>query len=205
VHFDQTAFSKLFYRFLLDDTNDFIMAPTKKRIQAPVIPLKPDYDKASVEFVKHRRSEVQGGVTEEIQEQVPIIGDSSTPYQKLEMFNAFTKACRHLGWTTGPKLFQRFAMQLEGSHLVTWDEQIAGVAATVANFDAHFITFKSTMLAGYRQGDQLDYLRSIRKPKDMSPGEFLLLFRASETHARSLPGAPADGVTFGDEERRRNF
>jgi hypothetical protein len=44
------------------------MAPTKRRSQAAVIPLKPDYDKTKIEYVKHRRAEVVAGVTEEIQE-----------------------------------------------------------------------------------------------------------------------------------------
>jgi hypothetical protein len=205
VHFDQIVFSISFDRFLLNDINDSTMAPTRKRQQAPVIPLKPDYDKSEVEFIKHRRAEVQAGVTEEVQERVPIIDDASTPFQKLEMFTAFAKARRHLAWTTGPKLFQRFCMQLEGSHLMTWDDQIVGVQQTVPNFDMHLLTFKNTLLMGYRHGDQMDYLRSIKKPKDMSPGEFLLLFRASETHARSLPEPPAAGATFEDEERKRIY
>jgi hypothetical protein len=172
-------------------------------VASPVIPLTFTKDE-DMEFIKHRRSEVNNGVTEEIQEQVPKLTDSATPYHILRFFSSFTQVRRHMQWTTGPRLFQRFHMHLEGTHLTTWEDQINGLAETVANFDAQFIAFKGTLLQGYKYLDQMDYLRTVKKTKDQTPKDYLRLVRASETLASQLPDAP-NNPGFTDLERRRNF
>ena len=81
------------------------MAPSRRRKQVPIIPLKPDYDESTIEYIKHHRSKVVGGVTEEIQERIPILPADATPYLKLKFFATFSKVRRHMQWTTGPRLF----------------------------------------------------------------------------------------------------
>jgi len=73
---------------------------------------------------------------------------------------------------------------------------------TVANFDAALITFKNNCLAGYSYNDQMDYLRSIRKPKEVSPSEFLSLLRTNLRIATQLPQAPAVPQINDDELKR---
>ena len=51
----------------------------------------------------------------------------------------------------------------------------------------------------------MDYLRSIRKPPDMTPTAFMLQFRASEMRALHLPDAPNANGGFSDVDRRRLF
>ena len=183
------------------------MAPSRQRKKVPNIPLKPDYDESTVEYLTHRRSEVVAGVTEEIQQRVPILPTDATPFLKLKFFAAFTKARRHLQWTTGPRLFQRFEMHLSDLHLATWEAQAQGVAATVANFNQQYAAFKTTLLSGYRYHDQMDFLRQVKKQPDQSPSQFVLMCSAAEAHAIQLPDAPVAPATVGftAEERRRNL
>ena len=109
------------------------MAPTKKKID-PVIPIKADYDESLVEYIKHRRSESNNNVTEEISERVPILPDDATAHRIVTFLAAFNQARRHMQWTTGPKLFQRFELHLQGTHLLTWQDQTFGANQTVAIF-----------------------------------------------------------------------
>ena len=106
-------------------------------------------------------------------------------------------------WNTGPKLFQRFIMHLEGVHLTTWEAQIDGVNETVVNFNAQFTDFKRGLLEGYKYLDQMDYLKELKKGKEQIPKEHLRLVRAAETMACMLPDAPNAG--FSEDERKRNF
>jgi len=178
------------------------MAPTRRKKKA-VIPFKPDYDETEIEYIKHRRSEYNNGITEEISERVPKLPSDATPYLILTFFSTFAHVRETMQWTTGVKLFQRFRIQLMTVHLETWLIQVNGVNQTVANFDANLEEFKAQLLRGYKYHNQMDFLRTMKKPPEMSPSKFLLAFRASEGHARQLPDAPGVGAGFSDIERRR--
>jgi hypothetical protein len=200
VHFDQNAYIEQIAVYLYD--NKSTMAPSQ-RVKAAIIPLDPPKEE-DIEYVKHRRSEVNNGVTKEIQERVPKLKDDASPYQILRFFTSFTQVRRHMHWTTGPRLFQRFHMHLEGVHLTTWEDQVQNLNETVVNFDAPFIEYKRSLLEGYCYLDQMDYLQSVKKTKDQSPKDYLRIVQASETLACQLPDAP-NNAGFTNMERRRNF
>ena len=65
------------------------MAPSR-RIMAAIIPLKPPVDE-DIEYIKHRRSEVNNGVTEEIQEKIQKLKDDASPYHILRFFQLLLK------------------------------------------------------------------------------------------------------------------
>ena len=64
------------------------MAPSRQARTA-IIPLKADYDKALVKFIKHCHAETNAGVTEEIQERIPVLTEDATAYQTLDFLAAF--------------------------------------------------------------------------------------------------------------------
>ena len=178
------------------------MAPTKK---IPTIPLTPDYDESTIEYIKHRRSKTNNNVTEEISERVPILPDNATAYQTIRFFAAFSQTRRHMQWTTGPTLYQRFPLHLTDTLLAQWELQIDGINRTVATFDQQFQAFKTALLQGYSYGNQVEFLRGAKKSVDQTPSQFLILLKTAEAHARMLPNAPANTPVFQDEERRRLF
>ena len=145
------------------------MAPTKRHNKKPVIPLTKDTVDDKAEYIKHSCSTTENGITETVEERIAKVGDSFTPRQLLDFLTAFAQARISLHWTTGPKLFQKFRSQLSGVPLEVWLDAIDGLNQTVANFDAALITFKNNSLAGYNYNDQMDYIRSIRKPREVSP------------------------------------
>ena len=181
------------------------MAPTRRKQHGAVIPFKSDYDETALEYIKHRRSETVNNVTEEISEMLFKLTDDATPFLILRFFSTFKHVRQTMQWTTGPKLFQKFRVHLSDTHLSTWSALNAGVHETVANFDSGIFEFKTTLLTGYKYYDQMDYLRNMKKPPTMSPGEFLLAFRASEARACQLPDAPLADAGFQEIERRRIY
>jgi hypothetical protein len=48
---------------------------------------------------------------------------------------SFGKARRIIEWMTVPQLFAKFVVHLEDDHAVQWDDVIAGVNETIANFE----------------------------------------------------------------------
>jgi len=96
-------------------------------------------------------------------------------------------------------------MHLGDVHEMTWDAIINGQNHTINNFDLSIQEFKTQLLSGYRYSDQMDFLRSIRKPPELTPTSFMLQFRASEMQVLQLPDAPNAGRGFSDFERRRLF
>ena len=143
------------------------MAPSRRQNHRPVIPLQPSEAEKSVhiEYVKHlvTFNDPEEGTSETMTERIPKVNDETTIRQFLEFFTSFRHAHNTLNWVTGPKLFSKFRVHLEGIHLDVWNETIIGVAETVENFNASFDAFKSTQLAGYDYYEQLEYVRTIKK------------------------------------------
>jgi hypothetical protein len=108
------------------------MAPTRSRRKVASIPLTPPKD-AEIEYVKHCRSEVINGVTEEIQEKIPKLSDDASANTTLRFFAAITQVRTHMQWTTEPKLFQRFSLHLQGVNLTTWEAQVQNVNQTACS------------------------------------------------------------------------
>ena len=176
--------------------------PSKKK-DSKIIPLEPDYDESTIQYVKHKLTVAVNNAAdrEEIEQRVPVLPLIATPYQKLMFFEAFDRARRTLRWTTGPRLYQKFEAQLATAHLRKWNTIIAGENQTVANFDAAIVRFKRTLLGSYKYSNQMDYLRErVKKPTNLSPAEFRVLFESAEQMALQLPDAPANGG-FEDERR----
>ena len=119
-----------------------------KRQEKAIIPFKPDYEEDAVEYIKHRRSETNAGVTEEVTECVPLLLDDATLYLILKFFSTFAHARATLQWTTGAKLFQKFRIHLSEMHLQTWQIETNGMNQNVNNFNTALAAFKSTLLQG---------------------------------------------------------
>lgn len=83
------------------------------------IPFDSEVDRTELTYVKHYRRVTENNVEETFQEQVPRLSETAEPlFELLKFLAAFQHARDTLTWTTGPKLFQKFPMHLEGKHLL---------------------------------------------------------------------------------------
>jgi hypothetical protein len=143
--------------------------------KAAVISFDLDHDDSKLEFVKHQRTTTDANdVRETTEERVPKLAEDASPYEILRFLSAFNRTKINLSWTTGPKLFQKFPMHLEGYHYDAWELITDGVNPTVALFTTSIEEFKNELLEGYTYEDQMDYLRDLKKPGKLEPSTFLL-------------------------------
>ena len=143
--------------------------------QSNVIPLKPDFDESKLQYIKHKIVREENGVRDETEQKVPSLPTNATAYQKLMFFESFARARAVLGWTSGQKLYTKFPMHLNMSNLRSWTTIVGDKAQTVNNFNQDLTEFKRKLLSGYKYHTQMDFLRNVRKPREISPLEFQML------------------------------
>ena len=181
------------------------MSPTKK--SRPHIPLVPDYDESQVPTVEHTRKEVVDGIEESISEKIPRLIQNASAYFILFFFSKFTQVRHDFNWNSGARLFQKFAQHLDGTHRLDWQrrtDRITAAHRTVAAFNTQIRELKARLLGSYSYTDQIEYLRSLKKPPDVSPSMFAQQLQNAEYMATQLPDANgAQGFT--DAERKSVF
>jgi hypothetical protein len=110
-----------------------------------------------------------------------------------------------MSWTTGPKLYEKLLMHLQGYHRQTWTDEAAGNAQTVVTFDKTVLAFKQQLLENEDYDNQMDYIQDLRKPSDMKPGTFLLYICIQNSMVQELPGAPNEDACFSDMHLHQIF
>ena len=172
------------------------------RRQKPVIPFDYEIENPStIEYIRHQFREDD----DIIEERIPKLREDASPYEILHFLNTFQRARTTMSWTTGPKLYQKFQLHLSDYHLEVWYLFMNDRAHTVVRFDAHLKEFKTELLQGYSYEDQMDYLRSLKKPGAMEPSQFLLKLRAANRLATQLSNRPAVDTGFNDLQLKRVF
>ena len=171
-----------------------------------VLPLKIDFDPKSLERVKHTRqtTDANNNVTKTSVE-VPKLSPGASKSEMLYFFGQFKRASRTMGWTTGPVLFEKLEMHLDGSELSDWSRIVDGMNHTVANFNACRENFIGEHFTDTSYDDHIAHLRCIRKPADMTPQEFLRCIKTHNMFLPSLPGAPDDHAELTEPEIRRIY
>ena len=107
-----------------------------QRKAVPVIPFDYELDTTSLEYVKHQlKTRAADGTEDTIEDRIPKLREDAPPFEILHFLSTFQRVRRTMGWTTGPKLVQKFPMHLTGYHLDTWELHMAGRNATANNFE----------------------------------------------------------------------
>jgi hypothetical protein len=107
-----------------------------------------------------------------------------------------------MSWTTGPRLYEKFEVHLQGFHRQTWTDEAAGLSQTVVTFDKTVRAFKSQLLEDEDYDNQLDFICELKKRHEMKPGTFLLYLRIQNLMVQELSGAPNAGPGFSDKQLR---
>ena len=169
-----------------------------------VIPLKPDYDESKVSKIKHKRTIRNNNEEEVYTVEVPKLSENYTKYELLNFVREFREASNVMNWTTGPALYQKFAMHLTGINRTDWNTMTHGGQRTVQSFRDNISEFIAKSFTGQDYNDQMDYLRALRKPKEMDPVTFERYFRIANSLVQLLPDAPID-AGFEEMELKRAY
>ena len=133
--------------------------------------------------------------------------DDVTPIEILLILREFDDAASMLGWTNGPKLFNNFQLLVTGSTLASdeWTKAAAQAnTMTVATFTVARQSFLSELMKPIKYTSQIDYLRKLKKPRDMELIEFKRNFETSNKLLAKYPDA--NGATGLDaDEFKRTF
>ena len=132
--------------------------------------------------------------------ELPKLPEDATSYQIINFIRLFRQAAKKLQWTTGPKLFKKFILHLEGDHMDTWLSNIEGVDEEVDEFWSAISEFKQEHFEDEAYENQKDFLRTIKKTRDLDPRQFLKQLRIQDAMLKELPGAPAELDDAGFEE-----
>ncbi len=186
------------------------MTNTNQRTSAQVdrklciIPLQTDFDESKIKTIKHKKTETINNVVDTITVEVPKLAEDATPLQFLYFIRQFRVAAAMMNWTDA-RLFQKFRMHLEGDFQETWDAIANEYDQDNDGFAEALSDFKGEQFTPDDYDVQMEYIREIKKPKDVSPKKFLQLLRIQEKIVRELPGAPDNGAGFTDHELRRIY
>ena len=169
---------------------------TAKKLQEFVIPFKPDYDVSKLVRIKHTR-EIADDDDETTKQTIyiPQLPEDATPYQMLDFFREFDDACETMTWTTGAAKFMKIKPHLQGIHKEVWNETLDAVdgRSNDAFKEARGIFLSETFEEVRDYDIQIDYLRSIKKPGEMSVKCFLKYLKIANKQVKMIPGAPDDG------------
>ena len=86
------------------------------RKTVPVIPFDYEPDNpTAVEYIKHQlKIRAPDGSENTIEDRIQKLREDASPFEILQFLSTFQRVRRTMGWTTGPKLFQKFPMHLTG-------------------------------------------------------------------------------------------
>ena len=160
------------------------------RRKKPVIPFdfEPDYS-IPMEYIRHQLRTRTENDEDVVEEKLQRLHEEASPYEILQFFSAFQRVRSSMNWAEGPKLYQKFPLHLNDYHLEIWESLTNQRDRTTDNFNLQLQEFKAELLRGYKYEDQMNYLRSLKKPGKMEPSQFLLKLRATNRMATQLPDA----------------
>ena len=172
-----------------------------------VLPLQWDFDSTKLDKVKHSVTHTVGTDASKTQVEIPKLSVGATRMELISFCTEFRHSAQIMRWTTGPILFKKFPMHLQVSDLDNWNILSGNSPNTVAGFNTCLDLLKHSKFLDDAYDRQVDFLRLIKKPKDVEPSAFNAMLNHHNILLAELPGAPAPAATamFNDAEMRRLF
>ena len=140
---------------------------------------------------------------------VPLIEEDHTPVELFNIFREFdhVRVTQHMD-EDGAKLFDNFRTIVAPCRKATkiWEDLCDGVDdLSVENFDLTFEAFKMDITRKLNYQDQLEYIRSLRKPGSMSVDDFARELSILNDLAKQFPDAPENATGIDENEMVRIF
>jgi hypothetical protein len=156
-----------------------------------VLPLERDFVASSLTRTKHSITRTVKDESSKTTVQIPNLSIGASRMELLCFLQEFNRASTIMGWSTGPIIFEKFPMHLQGTDLDIWLSTAKPFIETVANFHLCVYRLKRTKFLDDSYNRHLDFLRAIRLPKDFDPSRFSALLAFHNLLLSELPGAPS--------------
>jgi hypothetical protein len=131
---------------------------------------------------------------------LPQLAEDTGTYELLTFIREFQLARATMSWTTGPKLYKKFLMHLQGYHCQMWsDEAVVTFDKTVLAF------FKQQLLENEDYDNQMEFIRDLCKPRETKPVTLLLYLCIQNSMVQELSSTLNAGAGFSDMQLQRIY
>jgi hypothetical protein len=141
--------------------------------------------------------------------------DSGASDEEFFFFlSRFRQATNIMEWRDGERLLQNYERHLYRAFLSDWESILDSAndeaAVDAAGLPIHDVDFFEEVVANYTADqfdkadwtEQADYIRALKKPKSMSPKQFLSRLRHLVAVLAEFPQAPLENIFSEDELKR---
>jgi len=139
---------------------------------------------------------------------IPRLENDYTPAELFNIFEEFDELRTAHHMDDGATLFCSFQTIISSCRKAAklWRAETDSVRSrSVANFDLAYNAFKANILSRLNYYDQLEYLRTLRKPGPMSVEDFERELQTLNDYAIQFPDAPDDAEGLTNDEMKRLF
>ena len=139
---------------------------------------------------------------------VPLIEEDHTPVELFNIVREFENVQVTQHMDDGEKLFDDFRSIVTSCRKATtiWTDLCDGLQdLSIDNFNLTFEAFKMEITRKLNYQDQLEYIRTLRKPGPMSVDDFSREMTILNDLAKQFPDAPINPPGIGEDEMVRLF
>jgi hypothetical protein len=154
-----------------------------------VLQLERDFDNSSLTRTKHSITRTVKDESSKTTVQIPNLSIGASRMELLGFLQEFNRASTIMRWSTGPVIFEKIPMHLQGTDLDIWLSTAKSFTETVANFHLCVYRLKRTKFLDGSYNRHLDFLRAICLPKDFDPSRFSAVLAFHNLLLSELPGA----------------
>ena len=156
-----------------------------------MLPLERDFIASSLTRTKHSITRTVNNESSKTTVQIPNLSIGASTMELLCFLREFNRASTIMRWSTGPALFEKFPMHLQGTDLDIWLSTAKPFTETIANFHLCVYRLKQTQFLDDSYNRHLDFLPALHLPKDFDPSRFSALLAFHNLLLSELPGAPS--------------
>ena len=156
-----------------------------------VLPLQRDFDPNALRKIKHTITKTIGNEPTKTSIEISVLSIGASRMELISFITEFNRAAKIMKWIDAAALFLKFQMHLQVQDLDVWNTIIGQTQMNLIDFTASQDSFKRSRFMGDSYEQQVKFLKSIKKPKDIEPSLFNALLSYHNLLLRELPGVPA--------------
>lgn len=161
------------------------------------LPFTRDFNPSDLRMIKHTRSITDAtdpNIVEKTSVEIPQFPAGGTKWMLVYMVSAFKNEVDTMGWNNGPKLYEKFRMQIEDKS--EWDDVVTEdpAARSQAGWQIAVDALLASKFSTSAWDNHVRFLQDFKKPATMSPQQLHTSIKQHNNILNSLPGAPNDGT-----------
>jgi hypothetical protein len=156
-----------------------------------VLSLQRDFNPTKLDRVKHSVARTLGNGSSKTSVEIPKLSIGASRMELISFLTEFRCSDDMMLWTTGPAgLYKKFTIHLQVTDLDAWNIFTTNMPQTVVGLHRCIKSLKTSRFLDNSYDKQVEFLRSIKKPRDLEPRALNALLSFHNVMLADLPGAP---------------